>query len=119
MTEKLFFSHEIINSWTDDKRVQFENDTLFISTGKGRQEYKLNPAFRFIKVAGGGEDPHNLVNTIHTADELKAMGADVYMNSGIVGETAYDLEQGYVATKAEDEKGIEELLMDYLAKTLI
>jgi len=119
MAEKLFFSQEIINSWTDDQRVKFENDTLSITTGKGKQEYKLAQAYRVVKVSAGSPDPHNLVNTIHTGEELKAMGADIYMNSGILGETAYDLEPGYVATKAEDEKSIEELLMEYLAKTLI
>ena len=119
MTEKLFFSQEIINSWTDDQRVQFENETLSITTAKGKQEYKLAQAYRVISVSGGGPDPHGLLNTIHTGEELKALGADVYMTSGILGETAYDLEQGYVATKAEDERSLEELLMEYLAKTLI
>jgi hypothetical protein len=119
MAEKLFFSQDIITSWTDDQRVQFENETLSINTGKGKQDYKLAPAYRVIKISDGGPDPNNLVNTIQTSEELQKLGADVYMSSGIIGEIAYDLEPGYVATKAEDERSIEELLMEYLAKTLI
>ena len=119
MTEKLFFSQDIINSWADDEKVKFENDVLSINTGKGLQEYKLTPAHRFVKVSDGGPDPYNLINTILSEQEIAEKGADVYLNSAIVGETAYDVEPGYVAVKAEDEKSIEELLMDYLAKTLI
>jgi hypothetical protein len=119
MSEKLFFSQEIINSWTDDEKVKFDNDTLSIQSGKGVQGYKLTPAYRFVKVSDGGPDPHSLIDAVHSEEELAQMGADAYLNSCILGETAYDVEQGYVAVKAEDEKSIEELLMDYLAKTLI
>lgn len=119
MSEKLFFSQEIINSWTDDERVKFENDVLSISSAKGTQEYKLIPAFRFIKVSDDTPDPHGLLEKVKTEEELAEMGAEPYLTSCIMGETAYDIEPGYVAVKAEDEKSIEEMLMEYLAKTLI
>ncbi len=119
MTEKLFFSQEIINSWADDDKVKFENDVLTINTAKGVQEYKLTSAYRFVKVSDESPDPHGVVGTVRTQEELDSMGADVYMTSCLIGETAYDLEQGYVAVRTEDEKSIEELLMEYLAKTLI
>ena len=119
MSEKLFFSQEIIDSWTDDEKVKFDNDTLAIQSGKGAQEYKLTPAYRFVKVSDGEADPHKLVDTVHTEEELAQMGADAYLNSCIMGETAYDVEQGFVAVKGEDEQSIEEMLMEYLAKTLI
>jgi len=119
MGDKLFFSQDIINSWTDDERVKFENDTLSIDSSKGGgQEYKLTPASRFVKVSGDEPDVHNLIGSVHSQQELEEMGADVYLNSAILGETAYDVEPGYVAIKAEDEKSIDQLLMEYLAKNL-
>jgi len=119
MAEKLFFSQEIINAWTDDQRVKFENDVLSIVTAKGMQEYKLTSAYRVVKVSDDTPDCHNLLNSIHTAEEFVALGADVYMNSCILGEAAYELEAGYVAVRTEDEQSLEEMLMEYLAKTLI
>lgn len=119
MTEKLFFSQELINSWTDDEKVKFENDTLSIATPKGEQQYHLTPAYRFLKVSDGSEDPHALIGTVATGEDLEARNADVYLNSCLIGEIPYDVEPGYVAVKAEDERSIEEMLMEYLAKTLI
>ena len=119
MSEKLFFSQELINSWCDDQRVKFENDTLFMETPHGEREYHLTQAYRFLKVSDGGPDLHDVIGQVFTGEELVEKGGDAYLDSCIIGETPYDVEQGYVAIKAEDEKNIEELLMDYLAKTLI
>lgn len=119
MTEKLFFSQDLINSWADDEKVKFENDTLSIHSGASMQQYRLSPAYRFLKVADGSEDPHSLLEAVKSQEELDQIRADVYLDSCIVGDTAYDVEPGYVATKAEDEKNIDQLLMEYLAKTLI
>lgn len=119
MTEKLFFSQEIITSWADDERVKFENGALSIATSKGVQEYMLSAAYRIIKVSDDSPDSHAIVGTILSAEEMAELGADVYLDSAIVGETPYDVEPGFVAVKAEDEKSIEDLLMEYLAKTLL
>jgi len=119
MSEKLFFSQDIIDSWTDDDKVSFENETLFINSPQGRQEYRLTIAYRFVQVSDAGPDPHGVVGKVFSDDELAAKSADVYLNSCIIGETPYDVETGYVAIKQEDEQNINDLLMEYLAKTLI
>jgi len=118
MSEKLFFSQELINTWTDDEKVVFENDVLYINTSSGRKEYKLTPASRFLKVSGDEPDPHGVLDKVLTQQELEEKNADVYLNSAIIGETAYDVEPGYVAVKKEDERSLEDILMEYLAKTL-
>jgi len=119
MSEKLFFSQDLINSWTDDARVKFENDKLSIESARGMQEYTLTQAFRFLTVSDGSPDPHHLLETVHTQEELTQMGAEPYLTSCILGETAYEVEPGYVASKAEEEENLNQLLMEYLAKTLI
>jgi hypothetical protein len=118
MSEKLFFSQELINTWTDDEKVIFENDVLYINTSSGKKEYRLTPASRFLKISGDEPDPHGVLEKVFTQKELEGKGADVYLNSAIIGETAYEVEPGYVAVKTEDERSLEELLMEYLAKTL-
>ena len=118
MTEKLFFSQELINSWCDDQRVKFENDTLSIQTRTGTQEYTLTPAYRVLRVADGSPDVHQVIGQVLSKDELAEKKADVYLDSAIIGETPYEVEPGHVAVKAEDEKSLEDLLMEYLVKTL-
>lgn len=118
MTEKLFFSQELINSWCDDQRVKFENDVLSIHTRSGLQEYHLTPAYRVLRVADDTPDHLNIVDRVLEKEELEQKGADIYLNSAIIGETPYDVEPGYVAVKAEDERSLEDLLMEYLLKTL-
>lgn len=119
MSKKLFFSQDLIDSWCDGEKVNMEQNVLTIQGPEGSKQYQLTPACRFIKVSDGGPDPHQLTGTVQTQEELSRKGADVYLGSCIMGETAYDVEPGYVAEKAEDEKSLEQMLSDYLAQTLI
>lgn len=118
MTDKLFFSQDIINAWTDDEKVKFENDVLTIHTHRGVQDYNLTPAYRFLTISGDGPDPNQLLGKVRLQTDLEAMGADLYLTSCIIGECAYDVEPGYVAVKSEQEQDLDQLLMDYLAKNL-
>ncbi len=119
MSGKLFFSEDLINSWCDGEKVNMDNNVLSIQGSEGARQYHLTPACRFLRVSGGGEDPHDVTGTVLTRGELERKGADLYLGSCIIGETAYDVEQGYIAEKAEDEKSLDQMLSDYLAKTLI
>jgi len=62
------------------------------------------PAVRFVKVAGNEPDPNDLLNRVKTDDELTAIGADLYMNSVIHGDIAYDVQPGFVG-RAEPKSG--------------
>jgi len=118
MAEKLFFSQDIISAWCDDAKVTFENNILTIRSSK-LKPYRLDPAFRFLRVSGDDPDPHGLVGEIKTDAELKAMDADIYLTSCIYQDVPYDLEQGYVAQLAEKDESLDELLTQYLLKVLI
>ena len=56
----------------------------------------IQPAVRFISVAGDDEDAHNLLGRVKDLETLTQAGADQYMDSVILGETAYDVEAGFV-----------------------
>ena len=118
MSDKLFFSQELIHSWCDNERVTFEQDLLQIATPRGQHQYHLTPAFRVLRVADDSPDVSRVVGEVLTQEELTQKGADVYLDSCIIGETPYVVEPGYVAVKAEEERSLEELLMEYLLKTL-
>ncbi len=121
MAEKLFFSQDILDAWCDEEKVSVDGEELTINRNPP-VKFKLIPAYRVIKVAGDDEDVKKWVNKVKTRDELKAAGADVYMNSIIVDEVAYDAEYGYLAeTMSEtitEEKTDETLLTEFFLKNL-
>jgi len=121
MGEKLFFSQDILDCWCEESKVKVDGEVLTINRTPP-SKFHLIPAYRVMKVAGEGEDPNKWVNKVKTRDELEAAGADVYMNSILVGETAYDAEYGYLAEPMKEEKKEDksdaELLTEFLLKNL-
>ena len=64
-------------------------------TADGRS-FAIRPAVLFTRVAGPEEDPHGLLGTVLDDEALAKMGADHYMTSVIIGETAYDVQGGFL-----------------------
>ena len=91
---RLFISQERLDEWTVDSKAVLEDDRLTINE-LGRT-FRVEPAVRFLKVAGGEEDPNDFINRVKTEEELAEVGADVYMNSVIHGEIAYEVQPGFV-----------------------
>ena len=102
MTEKLFFSQDIIDSWSDDEKVHFENNVLTINQ-EPPTTFTMIPAYRILSVAGGEPDPNGWVEKVMTKEELEAKGADIYMNSVLFDDMAYDVEAGYLASSSPGE----------------
>jgi len=121
MSEKLFFSQDILDAWCEEEKVSVEGEILTINRTPP-SKFRLIPAYRITQVAGGGPDPKKWVNKVKTREELEKAGADVYMNSIVIGETAYDGEYGYLAEPMaagkKEEKSDETLLTEFLLKNL-
>lgn len=91
---RLFISQERLDEWTaDDKASLIDNRLTLTELGRA---FAVEPAVRFMKVAGDEEDPNDLINRVKTEGELVELGADLYMNSVIHGDVAYDVQPGFV-----------------------
>ena len=99
---RLFISQDRLDEWSADAKATLAGDRLTL-TELGRV-FVVEPAVRFLKVAGDEPDPHDLLELVKTEEELVALGADLYMNSVIHGETAYDVQSGFVG-RAEAKVG--------------
>jgi len=121
MSEKLFFSQDILDAWCEEEKVQVDGEVLSINRNPP-VKFQLVPAYRIICIAEGCEDTNKWVNKVKTRDELESAGADVYMNSVLVGDAAYDTEYGYLAepmkSTKKEEKSDESLLTDFFLKNL-
>jgi hypothetical protein len=95
---RLFISQGRLDSWSAEDRVRLDNDLMTLN-GDGRA-FRLRPAIRFLKVSGDGQDAHQLVGRVKLLDDLARLGAEQFMESVIVGETAYDIQSGYLGEPA-------------------
>ena len=93
---RLFISQERLDEWTADDKASLENDRLTL-TELGRT-FSVEPAVRFMKVAGDEADPNDLLDRVKTEVELSEVGAELYMNSVIHGDVAYDDQPGFIGS---------------------
>ena len=94
MADFLFVPQQILDKWADQGRVELKGHVLTLLREK--KSFQLTSAVRFLKLEAG-EDAARLLNKVKTLDALKRMRAEQYMSSVILGETAYKVQQGFLA----------------------
>jgi 3-oxoacyl-ACP reductase-like protein len=94
MSDHLFVPQSVLDRWSEQGRIQVDGNVLTI-LGEQRS-FALTAAVRFMKMEAG-EDRSGLLAKVKTTDALKQMGAEHYMDSVILGESAYQVQQGYLA----------------------
>src|SRR4029077_5873834 len=60
------------------------------------KNFSLTAAVRFLKMEAG-DDTAGLLQKVKTIDALKQMGGEHYMESVILGDNAYQVQQGFLA----------------------
>ena len=94
MADYLFVPQSVLDKWSEQARIQVDGNVLTI-LGE-RKSFQLTSAVRFIKMEAG-EDAVGLLHKVKTTDALKQMGAEHYMESVILGDSAYQVQQGFLA----------------------
>jgi hypothetical protein len=94
MADYLFVPQSVLDKWSEQGRIQVDGNVLTIlQDGK---HFALTSAVRFMKMEAG-EDSAGLLHKVKTTDALKQMGAEHYMESVLLGEVAYQVQQGFLA----------------------
>jgi hypothetical protein len=116
----LFFSQRILDSLIDEGKIKLDGNVLTLLTGD-TPSFALEPAYRVVKTADNGPDPHGLVGRIQYEKDVKAMNAEVYLDSLLYRDTAYVVEPGFIGEKKEllDRLSDTELLARFLLDTLL
>ena len=119
--QKIFMSQEVLDALISQGKAELKVDLLTVNS-RG-QVYRLVPAYKFLYVVEGVADAQELVGKIFTKTELMKIKADIYMDSALVNEVAYQVEPGFmgvpegaVAGPAAQEVLDHELLSEYLLK---
>jgi hypothetical protein len=117
---KLFFSQQVLDSLIDEGKIRLDNNIITI-LAKNNPSFVLEPAFRFIRTSDGSPDPHHLVGQIKYDRDIKALKAEVLMNSVMYKDVAYEVESGFIGEKKElfDTLSDTDLLARFLLETLL
>ena len=96
--KRLFFSQSMLDSMIEASKIRVEKNILTMLAADN-PTFELLPAYRFVRTIDNGPDPAGLVSQIRSEAELKQMGAEVYMDSVIYRDVAYQADPGFIAEK--------------------
>jgi hypothetical protein len=94
MALKLFISQDALDSWLSAERVVLDGENLRLAGTN--IALRLTPGCHFMGVQAG-HDEHALLGRAKSKAAVTALGAEIYMDSVILGETAYEIETGFLA----------------------
>jgi hypothetical protein len=97
MSVKLFLPQTTLEEWAIDEQADLISDELTLLPSKS--VFRVVPAVHFQRVVSG-EDAQFLVGRVKTVTQLETIGAEHLAGSVILGETAYDVVEGYVTEAA-------------------
>jgi hypothetical protein len=102
-------------------KVRSSSIGIYQAAHPDKPSFELEPACRFVRTSDGGPDLHGLAVKIKYEKEVKALYAGVYLNSIIYGETAGEVELGFVGEKKEliDRLSDTELFARFLLDPLL
>jgi hypothetical protein len=91
---RLFISQERIDRWLGEGKARIDGETMSMpALGKS---FRLQPAVHFLRLVSEGTDVSFLVGRVKTQAQVKEMGGEVYATSVVLGESAYEVESGFV-----------------------
>ena len=101
---RLFVSQAQMDQWTSGGKVAIQDDLMTVPALK--RSFRIEGAVRFVKVVGGTDDKQ-MIGKVKSLIDLASIGAEQYGKSVILGEAAYECEEGFLgmATDAKATSG--------------
>jgi hypothetical protein len=103
MADYLFVPQNVLDKWAEKGRVDLKGNVLVLVREK--KSFQLTTAVRFLKL-DAGDDTARLLNKVKTLDALKQMGAEQYLDSVVLGDAAYKVQQGFLAEASALRKAV-------------
>jgi hypothetical protein len=91
---KIFILPEELQKWMETAGVKIVNNAVTLP--ELPSPYKLEAALFFRKLVAGGEDPGTMVGKIKTMSSIQQSGFELFQNSVIVGDNAYEVDEGFL-----------------------
>ncbi len=90
---KLFLPHKTLEEWSVAETADLQDGKLVVNEGK--TTHPVTAALYFQKLVSG-EDTHGLVGRVKTMAQLSPLNPEHFADSCLVGETAYEVAEGYL-----------------------
>jgi hypothetical protein len=98
MENRVFFPQAALDQWMVDGTVELQGSDLTVVSA-GRQ-YKLAEAVHILRDVSGTGDAHELVGLVKARAYLEQLGAELVETSMLIGDSAYDVEPGWLGIPA-------------------
>jgi len=117
--KKIFIPQEKLEAWVQEGKITISDNVITTVTGN-KLSYNLIPAFKFLKLTSGDSDSEKLIGTVKTKDDIKHLKPDIFMDSIIIDNNAYEVEMGYIGSLTGDEKDLDDvaLLSKYILENI-
>jgi hypothetical protein len=96
MQNRVFFPQSALDRWIMDGTIELAGSELSISSEARR--YRIAEAAHILKEVSGSPDPNELVGRVKSKQYLVELGAELLEGSMLLGENAYELVPGWLAT---------------------
>jgi hypothetical protein len=94
---RVFMSQNCIDRWHAAGGIAIDGDLLRFHAVPSTSLF-INPGVYFERIDGGETDPYDIVGAVKSAQELAQMGAEHYETSVVLGDYAYTVNPGFVAS---------------------
>ena len=94
---RIFVSQASIDRWMGAGGIAIDGEMLRMHA-MPQALLAIAPAVYFERIDGADSDPYDIIGAVKTQPELAQMGADHYETSVVLGEYAYTVKPGFVAT---------------------
>jgi hypothetical protein len=103
---RLFWPQALLDQWIVDEKISVKGEKLTLKNEN--IDYAVKQAVLFTADVGEGDDRQHLVGRVKELAALQAMGAEHYMDSVIIEDSAYQVTGGFVG---------EPIILEDLSKT--
>lgn len=90
---RIFWPQEVLDQWIVEEKISIEGEELTINSEN--RTYRMNQAIYFEADVGDDGDIHSLVGRVKDKSELDEMGAEHYMDSVLIEDSAYQVVPGF------------------------
>ena len=91
---RIFVSQKRVQQWTEEGRIQIEGNQMTLPE-LGRM-FRLTEAFYVERAVSDGGDTLGLRGRVKTRNQSAQLGGEVFLNSLVIGEAAYEGDPGFV-----------------------
>jgi hypothetical protein len=113
---KLFLPQSLLEEWALAEKADLRDSALFVPAED--KAYPMEGAVHFRSLASG-EDEKKLLSKVKTHVQLTELAGEHMMGSVLLGDTAYEVDDGYLVTVPDAPAGAASQDADLLAAFLL